>query len=91
MEKAIYGFQFDGTPVECHEFGHGHINYTLRIKTDTGAEYILQRINKYVFKDPAQLMSNVGSVTAYLRERVTDPPGCPPLPAGQGREIFPRG
>ena len=73
MEKAIYGFQFDGTPVECHEFGHGHINYTLRIKTDTGAEYILQRINKYVFKDPAQLMSNVGSVTAYLRERVTDP------------------
>ena len=52
MEKAVFAFQIDGTPVECKVFGHGHINYTLRVKTDTGAEYVLQLINKYVFKDP---------------------------------------
>ncbi len=73
MEKAVFAFQIDGTPVECKVFGHGHINYTLRVKTDTGAEYVLQQINKYVFKDPVRLMENVGSVTAYLRERVSDP------------------
>ena len=73
MEKAVYAFQIEGNPVACELFGHGHINYTLRIKTDTGAVYILQQINKYVFKDPVRLMENVGSVTAYLRERVSDP------------------
>ena len=73
MENAVYAFQIEGTPVECKAFGHGHINFTLRVRTDTGAEYVLQRINQYVFKDPVRLMANVGSVTAYLKERVSDP------------------
>ena len=73
MENAVFAFQIQGTPVECKVFGHGHINFTLRVKTDTGAEYVLQRINQYVFKDPARLMDNVGAVTAYLKERVSDP------------------
>ena len=73
MENAVFAFQLEGTPVECKVFGHGHINFTLRVKTDTGAEYVLQRINQYVFKDPVRLMANVGAVTAYLKERVSDP------------------
>ena len=73
MEKAAYAFRLEGTPVHCEVFGHGHINYTLKLTTDTGAEYILQRINKYVFKDPVRLMANVSAVTDYIRERVSDP------------------
>lgn len=73
MEQAIYAFQINGNPVECASFGHGHINYTLKIVTDTGDQYVLQRINKYVFKNPIQLMENAGSVTAFLKERVDDP------------------
>lgn len=73
MENAAFAFVLDGTPVQCTVFGHGHINFTLRVKTDTGADYVLQKINKYVFKDPVRLMDNAGSVTAYLRERVEDP------------------
>ncbi|MGM9640406.1 MAG: phosphotransferase enzyme family protein [Faecousia sp.] len=73
MENAVFAFQIDGTPVECEIFGHGHINLTFRIRTDTGAEYVLQQINTYVFKDPVRLMDNVGSVTAYLSRRVSDP------------------
>lgn len=73
MESAVFSFIIDGNPVVCKAFGHGHINSTFKITTDTGAEYILQQINKYVFKDPAGLMSNAGSVTDYLRERVKDP------------------
>lgn len=67
MEKAVFGFQIQGNPVTCEIFGHGHINYTLRICTDTGAQYILQKINQYVFKDPVRLMENVGAVSAYLQ------------------------
>ena len=72
MEKAAYAFQMDGQPVSCHAFGSGHINDTLKVTTDTGREYVLQRINKYVFKDPVGVMNNAGAVTDYIRQRVED-------------------
>ena len=71
--KAAYAFKMNGEPVSCENFGHGHINSTFKVATDTGAEYILQRINKYVFKDPVRLMGNISAVTEYLREQVSDP------------------
>lgn len=43
------------------------------VVTESGMEYILQRVNQYVFHDPKSLMENVGAVTAYLKERVDDP------------------
>ncbi len=73
LKEIVRQFQIQGQPVRCEEFGSGHINYTVKVQTDTGNEYVLQRINKYVFKDPVRLMENVGSVTAFLRERVEDP------------------
>ncbi len=73
MEQLISAFQIDGKPVEWKVFGHGHINYTLKVLTDTGAEYVLQQINRYVFKDPVRLMENVVSVTAFLRKKNDDP------------------
>ena len=72
IEKAAYAFKLNGEPVSCEIYGHGHINQTFKIDTNAGAEYILQRINKYVFKDPERLMENVAAVTEYLRERVED-------------------
>ena len=72
--NAVIGhFQTDGACISCKEFGSGHINSTYQVKTDHGKTYILQRINKYVFNDPKAVMENVGAVTKYLSERVTDP------------------
>ena len=73
MEHAVYAFSLNGEPVRCVPFGHGHINSTFKIETDTGCEYVLQRINTYVFKDPIGLMNNAGAITDYIRERVDDP------------------
>mgnify|MGYP002517384885 CR=1 FL=1 len=73
IEKTASSFRMDGEPVSCKEFGSGHINYTVKVLSSTGKEYVLQRINKYVFKDPVKVMSNVGAVTAFLRDRVDDP------------------
>ena len=73
MEKAVFAFQVEGAPVECRCFSHGHINSTFRITTNAGKEYVLQKINKYVFKDPVGLMNNAGAVTDYIRQRVDDP------------------
>ena len=73
MEKAVYAFRIQGQPVKCTPFGHGHINSTFKIDTDEGAEYVLQRINTYVFKDPVGLMNNAGAITDFIRQRVEDP------------------
>ncbi len=73
MERAAYAFRLNGEPLRCQAFGHGHINYTLKLTTDTGREYVLQRINSYVFKDPVRLMENVSAVTDFLQSRVDDP------------------
>lgn len=72
IEKAAYAFAVNGRFILCEEFGHGHINYTLKLTTDTGAEYVLQRINKYVFRDPVRLMANASAVTDFIRARVDD-------------------
>ena len=73
IEKAAYAFCMDGAPIACMPIGNGHINSTLKVETDTGAEYVLQKINKYVFKDPVSLMKNAGTITDFIRQRVTDP------------------
>ena len=72
IEKAAYAFRLNGQPISCLCFGHGHINQTLKITTDTGSEYILQRINKYVFKDPVKLMANAVAVTSHIEKQIED-------------------
>ena len=42
IEKAAYAFRLNGQPISCLCFGHGHINQTLKITTDTDRDYILQ-------------------------------------------------
>ena len=73
IEKAAYAFRINGQPISCLNYGHGHINHTYKISTDTGREYILQRINKYVFKDPVKVMNNASAVTNHIRKKVDDP------------------
>lgn len=73
IEQAAYAFRTEGQPVACVDYGHGHINRTLKITTDTGREYVLQRINKYVFKDPVKVMANASAVTCFLHKRSSRP------------------
>ena len=73
MQQAIHHFQIQSQPLYCKNFGHGHINYTFLITTDDGSQYILQRINTHVFKNPVQLMENVIAVTEHIRTKVDDP------------------
>ncbi len=72
-EAIALAFQIQGTPVKAQPFGHGHINLTVKLETDTGNQYILQRINRIVFPKPVQLMENAQTVTEYLRQQ----PGYP--------------
>ena len=63
-------FAVTGDFLYGEELRNGHINTTYRAcyRTEDGQEdrYILQRINEYVFKDPAQVMRNVEKVTRHI-------------------------
>lgn len=69
MEELFNVFAFDGDLVEMKHYGNGHINDTYKVVTTT-SQYIIQRINHYVFKQPGQLMANYRLVTTYLKERI---------------------
>jgi len=73
IPKAAYAFALRGNPLRCREFGHGNINSTFLVTTDAGHQYILQKINTYVFRQPVQLMANAGAVTDFIRRRIADP------------------
>ena len=60
-------FQTEGGAVEHAPYGNGHINDTFLVVCETGEgrrkRYILQRMNRSIFKMPQQLMENVVNVT----------------------------
>lgn len=73
MEHELFNaFQFSGDFISMSAYGNGHINDTYRVITSTN-QYIIQRINHYVFKQPHQLMVNYRLVTDYLKTIVDDP------------------
>lgn len=76
--KIVSGFRIKGTPVTCTPFGSGHINDTYRVITSTGNNYLLQRINHFVFKDVPGLMNNQVIVTKHLKEKLRSVPGADP-------------
>lgn len=67
-------FAINGDFLYGEELRNGHINTTYRAcyRTEEGHldRYILQRINDYVFKDPALVMKNVEKVTRHISWKV---------------------
>ena len=78
LRNVVAAFEFDGNVQEAKPFGSGHINDTLLLSTDK-SQYILQKMNTAVFKDPQGLMENVFGVTEYLRKEIAAQGGDPAL------------
>ena len=60
---SAYGLQAD--QCEIHAFGTGLINNTWKVKHG-GNEYILQRINQNVFRNPPAIAENLRAMANYL-------------------------
>ena len=54
----------------------GNINSTYRVECN-GSNYILQKINKNVFKKPKEVIQNIKSVSRYLKKKVLEEEGDP--------------
>ena len=74
MSHEIAGrFAIEGSVASCERYGNGHINETFLVTSQSGRRYILQRINRGIFKDVPALMRNIAAVTDYLARRSGDP------------------
>ncbi len=72
-QKIVEKFKVKGNFVSAAPYGNGHINDTKIIHTkDSDGEYtyILQKINKNVFKNPAELMENYVGVTEFIKKKI---------------------
>ncbi len=71
LEDALFAFKLGEVAAYVKPFGSGHINDTYAVYVgEDGAEelrYVIQRINKNVFKNPRAVMENIFGVTEYLR------------------------
>ena len=70
----IKHFNISGDVLEVKPFGSGHINDTFLIKTsaENGTEYLLQKINHFVFKDIGGLMNNMVFITDHLKQKIKE-------------------
>ena len=79
-DKLTEKFGIPGTLTKAAPFGNGHINDTILLTSfEGGAEkkYVLQKINKYVFKHPDELMANMRGVTDFLKKKIAAQGGDP--------------
>lgn len=67
-------FFSDGPIREVKEFGNGNINDTFLVSTESQEvrQFILQRINTHVFKQPKLIMQNMRIFTEHMRRRAHD-------------------
>lgn len=68
----IKNFKTEGQDFNTSAFGSGHINDTYRVKSGIagGTDYLLQRINHFVFKDIEGLTNNLLLVTNHLKKKI---------------------
>lgn len=73
-------FQIPGSLVWGEPYGTGHINDTYAVTFEshgTRVRYILQRVNRRVFKNIPALMDNIARVTAHMRKKILEVGGDP--------------
>lgn len=60
----------DGKISAIRPHGHGLINDTFVMTSDTGRQVILQRINRHVFPQPERIMENLRVLSGHIRQQV---------------------
>jgi Ser/Thr protein kinase RdoA (MazF antagonist) len=69
--QILSAYDLDQNHLELSVINNGLINETWLVKSDDG-DYILQKINHNVFKDPDAIASNVRLLADYLAEKYPD-------------------
>ena len=75
IKEICLKFGINGDFLGFERVHNGHINDTFAVyfmRDVERKEYILQKLNTFVFKNPEELMDNITSVTEYIRARIKE-------------------
>lgn len=80
LREVAGHFKIAGEIAHIAPYGSGHINDTYHvINTDTTSpDYLMQRINSYVFKNVPLLISNIEIVTSHIKGKLQQIAGSQP-------------
>ena len=72
-------FKPHGKVMDIREHGNGNVNDTFLVTLDSKADkhFILQRVNRQVFREPELVMLNMRTFTEHVRKRLQDFPLSP--------------
>ena len=79
IKNLLRKFRFEGEYQDVEELSSGNVNQTYHLFYDdngTPRQYVLQRINNYVFKEPENVMRNIVQVTRHLRSSMESQGEC---------------
>lgn len=97
VEEIAGKFTTEGSISKVKDHGGGHINDSYRLVNDTTGQpdYLLQRVNHFVFKDVPLLMQNMVLVTDHVKAKILkESPGevgrrnLTIIPATDGKSYF---
>jgi len=78
VQEMLGRFAFPAGKKTAEPYGNGHINDTFRVRVEGAREqFVLQRINDYVFIHPREVMENIRRVTEFLDEKILQEGGDP--------------
>ena len=70
LQKVGDQFCIEGTMIEAQQINGGNINRTYKVtyKREDGSnkDYLFQKVNTYVFKNPVEVMENIDKVTTHI-------------------------
>lgn len=66
LMNAAVKFGLEGNILKTEKLNSGHINQTYKIVYSENESYILQRINKSVFREPEKIMFNIKMLCQYI-------------------------
>lgn len=75
MKAVMDHFALSGAVASIQPFGAGHINDSFRVRSTSGGDYFLQRINDTVFPDVSGMMGNIELVTRHIAVQIADATG----------------
>lgn len=70
--EIVKQFRLEGDISDITSYGSGHINdtYKVDIKEKNRPDYLLQRVNHYVFKDVPGLMENLDRILSHINKKL---------------------
>src|SRR6187399_3143160 len=87
MNDVLGAFGLYPAEFSIETIGSGHIHQTYRLSGAGNANYIIQRINKNVFKEPEIIASNLRIAADYLKKNFPDYNFLRPIQTIDGKEM----